>query len=338
MVIDSSSGASVIRYQETSTTGWSNFVTRSWSTAVDVLQESNGGDFYHATNPWVVPATDGTDYYIRMYLQVGAAAADFEIRSIDSLDEEGTDFGLSCASSPTCSVSGGGTCAYGKLCAYDNSGVDRPADPDICDDPTDADCFHLDHAGHGRIGWNSVDDGPVNFSSDTPFMLFTGRGDTVSSGTPPTTCDDPSDELYDASWDASGGLWDVPVVTAGGKSCPDYEIDDAHDPCILPLLNGGFKAYYQDAADGQIPKVCYSDDGTPGSWEDCVAIEMGFEDGTPWNGSPADPRACVGDTTMFAYDASGTRHEGGFTVPQTGGGGSCFDLGEDGLIYISHEN
>lgn len=321
---------SVVMYQETDSTGWTDgsddMVTRAYTTAIPVAQESAGGDFYKAGNPWVVPAVnDDDDNYVRMYLQVGEYTEDYNIRSLGSFDENGTDFGLECSDSLGCDVDTGGTCAYNDLCDY--NGV--PTVEEICPDKTSAGCFYFNHAGHGRIGWDSTDHGPVDFSTDTPFMLFTGRGDI-------DYCDGGPDDVYEATWNIGSGLWHVYTHTASGHGCPNIQFQDGHDPYILPLPNGGYKAYYNEApGDGSAAVVCYSNDANPGSWEDCVQIVMGFDDANPWDGMPTDPHSCVGDTEMFAYQDGGTRHEGGFTLTQNGM--DCFATGNR-LLFIEHMN
>lgn len=329
-------GGLVLKYTQAEDFGWHDFNTADFYEPVEVAGASDSGDFFGVTNPWVVAATDGENEFIRMFFHTGTGS-NLEIWAIDSTDEFGVEFDLECTSSPTCAVSGSGTCDYGDLCDWDGSGAEQQ----LCIDTADPACFYLATAGHGRLLWDYVPSpGVIDFSEDLPGMLFTG--DNQNS---PCTFGVIADDIYQAEWshdtaEPDGGDWSVDY--AEDPDCPLYDpvFEDGHDPAVIPLPNGGFKAYFMHAGETQQHRVCYSVDGT--SWGDCADIEFAFDDSTLLGTTSPDPMPCLGDMEALVFIGGEGVHEGGFLQASSGDVDPCNDAGgpfaEGGIVYVEHRN
>lgn len=321
----------IIYYTSPGTAGWMNFNTTDMAIPIEVARESPDSSFAGATNPWVVAeeeveGEEVVDRRIQMFFHTGTGSA-LDVWSVSSVDEDGTDFNLECLST-SCAVSGGGTCAENDMCDWDSS----DATMDLCRDNS-AGCYYLASAGHGRIMWDYVLNGAVNFEVDQPGMLFTGdnfHGACSYGGGPADT--------YQATWSDTGMAWEVPL----SGSCPEYDpnMEDRHDPAVIPLPGGAFKAYVMDADAGQQHLVCYSDDGE--TWDDCANIEFAFDDGSRLGSTTEDPMPCLGDLDALVFLDVGGPHEGGFLQASEGDGVSaCVVAGpfaDGGIVFVEHRN
>lgn len=316
-------GVENIRQVRAETAGWHDFNDTSWTEPVEVAASAgeHTGAFGHVTHPWVVPAVEDGVPYVRMYLQAdddgdNVSGEQFRIWSVDSLDDAGTDFGLACEGSD-CDADGA-SCDRGDLCDWDDASGDGGAAFEEVANGGDADDAWITSAAHGRVVWSPLDDrdGAIDFDSDRPMMLFSGTAES---------CLAPPDDLLAGTWD--GSAWEIP--TAG--SCPDVQIDDAHDPGVMPLPGGSFKAYVQIGADAY--EVCYYEDG---AWTDCAEVEIAFDDGTMLGELDPSLGACTDNFDALAHRSGGRLHEGGFLHAFTGG--DCFAEGEGGILFAEHRN
>ena len=137
-----------------------------------MAEETGGsGDYSMLSHPWVAASTDGQDNTIRLWMRRNAgtsAQPDSHTVRVDSLDVWGADFGLECTG--TCSVAGD-TCATGEFCDYDDDSADGGLGViDICADGDSA-CAYMNGMRHGRIRWDYIFFGAIDWGVDSPVMV-----------------------------------------------------------------------------------------------------------------------------------------------------------------------
>lgn len=329
------SGVETIRHKRAQDTGWRSWNSYSnWTSPdTDVAREpvaSPTGIYEKCTHPWVAAMDDGTTQSIRLFVHCGATGAT-SVYSIDSVDEYGADFDITCTYAGNCAADTD-TCSYNNLCDWDDVSSDAgAATEEICHDETSA-CYNLDNAGHGRMMWAYIANGAIDFGSDEPQMLFTG-----SPESPGCASGLAADNLYVANWDISGTpFWDV--GTSG--SCPTTSVSARHDPGVIPLPNDEFKAYYR--YDVSQYYVAYWD-GT--AWVDETTIDLAFDDSTYDGSINSTLQACLENVDALVYIDSGNPVEGAFfrEVKHSGSNG-CFSTNGTaggafgGIVYAEHRN
>ena len=219
--------------------------------------------------------------------------------SVDSVDDEGTDFGLACS----------GECTYdcdttGELCQWPGVGSVAIAAKGT------AGTFQLNNALHGRLVWDYIadaltDDGALDVSTtgDEPMMV-------VSSELHPITCssytlgDSDEDDVLVAERDASGQAW--LISNSGANSCADdWTGEDQHDPAVTPLQDDAFKMYAVEWDTSTHEVVITYYDGT--DWEtDTATPKFELEDGTVIS------HKCLTNPATIVRNESGTIYEGMF--------------------------
>lgn len=242
---------------------------------------------------------DGSAQAVRMFAHFGSMD-DHSVWSMDSTNEEGTDFGLTCTVGGGCDQDGD-TCPYGSKCDFeDDSSDDGEAVEELCSDGTSA-CDYQTDAAHGRILWDYVAYGGVNDSVDEPKLVFSGNRDS-------TTCTSsdfgfPRTDIYTAEWDGA----EFQAATSG--SCPVPTIADAHDPAMLPLPFDTFKMYYHYQAEA-FHVVHW--DGT--AWVHDREIEIAFDDSTTLGTVPTSPSLgqCLGNMDALILPSEGGGDTGAF--------------------------
>jgi len=305
------SGEDVVKMKVADDTGWQNWNTySSWSSDTLVAESGTGGATDVVTHPWVVASDDGSTKAVRLFVHAydaGSGGPDqSEVYSADSTDEEGTDFSLECTDPGGCT-----DCAYGDFCDYSGASLAIDADGDAGDE-------YLDSAAHGRIMWDYVASGAVDFTSDSPGMLFSGD---VQAGPTCTQAGSAGpDDIYRATWDSSGWAWDI----EDDGTCPESmgDGDDQHDPAVTPLPGGEFMAFVKVGGDVRV----YYWDPTATAWEDDRTIRVCFDSGADPCGSPTTDCTTL-TTDCMANVASLVTHTG---APQ---GGIFFHVGESGKPY-----
>ena len=301
------SSAPVIRHMYAEDEGWQSWNSYTgWSDPVTVAEGIYGGsyEFQEPTHPWVAMSGNGEDLAVRLFFHSTGSVTP-QIWSIDSVDEFGEDFGLSCEKQDTglndvdCEVGGdtGGadTCAHGDLCDFENDtegGSPMHVSSVLCADEDSAVCFYLTEAAHGRMMWNFLEHPVIEFTVDDPWMLFSGNmsGDCADYVFQDENLG-PAD-LMQAQWQSGLGFWEMETDEVDTDLfCPvDLVHEDRHDPGIIPLPQGEFKAYFQEDSgstsdDGGHIWECYLHQDT---WQDCTEIELAFDDGTTDGLLPAD--------------------------------------------------
>lgn len=324
-----------IRHKRAQDSGWQSWNTYSnWTSPdTDVAREpvaASTGLYEKCTHPWIAAMDDGTTQSIRLFVNCGATGAT-SVYSIDSVDEYGADFDITCTSGGGCAADAD-TCPYNSLCDWDDVSADGGAAvEEICHDET-AGCFYLDNAGHGRLMWEYIANGAVDFATDEPRMLLSGSPESPGCASALA-----ADNLYVASWDISGTpFWDI--ATSG--SCPTDAISASHDPGVIPLPNGEFKAYYRDGMTQYY--VAYWDGS---GWVDETAIDLAFDDSTYDGSINSTLQTCLENVDALVYINSGTPVEGAFfrEVKHDGSNG-CFSADGTsggafgGIVYAEHRN
>ncbi len=258
-----------------------------------------------------------------------------EVYSVDSTDEEGTDFGLECTTGGGCT-----NCAYGDYCDYSGATLAIDADGDAGDE-------YIDSAAHGRMMWNYVSEGAVDFGSDSPGMLFTGDTDG-------TTCShmgtEGPDDIFRATWDTSSSSWDI-ADDGGSPACPVSlgDSDDQHDPGVTPLPDGEFMTFVRQGSNAY---VHYWDPSTS-AWGDraefkvCYDHATGDECGDPATYCTEITGDCIGNLDSMVTSVGGPNGGLFFHVRHTGesyagGSLSCtagVDSGTDrGILFADGQN
>ena len=299
-----------------------------------MAEETDGssGDFTLLSHPWVV-ATDDGDQGITMWMRRSNGTLHNHTVVVESADEQGADFGLECTESPC--YADGQECQNGEMCDYEDESEDGYGFGEIalCADGSEI-CTNLYGARHGRIMWDYLAEGPVDFSTDDPWMVFTGTADDDPS--PYGGCENPGidgqDEIYRAEWDYSGGEWDV--VDDGGAPhiCPIVQgSDDRHDPGVVPLPDGSFKMYYKQEYDTLY--VIYWNPLSE-AWEDEAEIQVFLDDG-----GTTDISACVENMDVLKYDDDWSSPNLMFFMGERDDGIShtCFDDGP-GILSAYQDN
>ena len=306
-------GGPVIMHTIADSEGWQNFNGATFSTATPVAEGTTGpgGPFSNVSHQWVAAVDDGTEY-IRMFFQ-GGDEEPFTVWSVDSTDDIGDDFALTCYSSP-CEGAGldGETCPYGGECDYDDDDATEHGlatggardGAELCStDPASSTCNWLTSCAHGRCMLGYIEDPTVDFSVDNPMMLFSGKTDH-------TYGDAGLGDVFQAEWDTGTESWDTPN---NGSSYAYDAIADYHDPGIVPLPNGEFKGYFKSnnaintVASFQVCYYAYT--GSAWEWGDCTPIELGFEGAGAQ--VPALPFCLNNIDTIVMIDENGP-HEGAF--------------------------
>jgi hypothetical protein len=327
-----------IRHKKASNSGWRNFNTTAWGSITSVAREpqpNGSGAWQECSHPWVAATDQGGTQSIRMFVRCGdtaASTAHYVIYRIDSTNEAGTDFDMTCNPFPVADCSeDGDTCVYGGLCDWAGHGASG-AVLEMCSTYNDADCFYLDNAAHGGMAWDYGANGGIDWASETPQMLFSGNVNwgTCSSG---HGLEDP-DDLYQAAWDTVAGKWQV--QTTSSPDCPVPLVADRHDPSTIPLPGGEYKAYALEGHD-----QFYVNYWNGSAWEDEEEIELAFDDGTTLGSIPTSPtlHECRGNFGAFVRQGGGNADEGAFikALNETLGHTTCFGSAT-GLIFAEHRN
>jgi hypothetical protein len=243
---------------------------------------------YMADHVWSMLSSDTSgNHYVTLFAGTNPRNPDYRrshIVWIESTDEYGTDFNLSCSS---------GSCSADIL---DASASGIAIDPFVSGTDTE----FVAHARHGRTGWNYIDDPWLVEGEDEPVMLFTferpDTGDCFDTGT---------DDIAwaDGSWSNSPGEWSWTVETDGScPDCPVVQVGEGHDPGLIPLPDGEQKMYYKQ---GGSFYVVYWNDSV---WEDASPITF------LWGGSGSDGPSpiCIGNITTLVHRSGSVVHEGMF--------------------------
>ena len=321
---------------------WNDPTSYSWVTAMstppDYVLEETGGyyGFSSLSHPWVaagdVSGTQSMWLYTRR--STGDSTGNHTV-GVESLDEQGSEFGLYCDVSGGCDADGD-TCAEGDICDFeDESGDtgDPGAEISICADAT-SDCDYLSGARHGRIMFGYVSNGAIDWSTDTPSMIFTGSPD----GTTCPKIEGDQDDLYRAVWNPSGSTWDVVV---NGSGCPvaqggsyDGKNGDQHDPGVMPLPGGAFKMY-AERGQGTLLVSYWSPSA---GWEDATVLRVVLDDGSP--GSRTVVNDCVDNMDVVVWAGPPPVEAMFFKAVEDDATNDCFvaDGGTPGILYARHEN
>ena len=316
-----------IAYKRATSTGQLDWnTTTDWTSDVDIAIgtdcTSGCGDFTDPTHPWVVAATDGSNEFIRLFMHTGEFSTTPHVISMDSTDEDGTQFGIECACTADTADTAGCTCTDGcpdeALCDYeDETGDGGEAEVAICADGTSS-CAELAGARHGRIMWSYLGTPIVNFGSHEPAMVFTGELDDDDC---PNLIGD-SNDVFRATWDSTNTEWDV-FMNSG---CPAAQWVDRHDPGVFPLPGGEYKMYAQsDPISGNKISVIYWDGD---SWEDEQNILVHLD------GDTTDQNGCIGNVDVLVWKSGATVVEMMFAEALEEV--SCFSA--SGIVYLEHTN
>lgn len=254
----------------------------SWASATLVAEGStdSADDDYKADHPWAMLTRDGSDKRVQLFVQ-SQDLSNNKVIQIESVDEVGDDFGLSCGAS-SCFMTmldGGG---YVAIDADGTSATDYVA-----------------HARHSRVGWDYIADAYIDAGTDLPFMMFQmqrpSSGDCADTG---------YDDIgwADGAWDSGSSVWDWAVETDGGSpDCPVVHIEDGHDNTMIPLPGDEFKLYYKDWSS----EDWYVTYWNGSSWEDDALIEF------QWDGSASGPtHDCIENPAAVVHLGGGFINEG----------------------------
>ena len=254
-------------------------------------------EFDKVDHPWAVPATDGTDYFVRLFAQNNGANDFKHVVMVDSGDDQGTDFELT-VSTPS------------YTCATTGTECDWPsvADVVIAADST-AGTGYLFSALHGRLAWDQIadeatDDGAldVSTSGDEPFMVVSAKPNTTTCSAYAPGTSDP--DVLMAEWDASSQLWEV-SKSSSPTCADDWAAADCHDPAVTALPGDEFKMYAVQ-------------------WEGSThLIHIFYFDGTDWETETSTPifkledgdvisPECLANPATVARVDDGTPYEGMF--------------------------
>lgn len=319
-------GGQKIRQRRSRSTRWGHWNTNGarFGPVVDVAYSAMGaGAFGWVTHPWAVPAMDAGMPYVRLFVQADddnntKVDEPYQVWSVDSLDEDGTDYGLVCLGG-ACAVDLG-ACAYGQPCDWLDASLDGGVAMPELGATGDIDSAFLTSASHGQLlfPWLSDTDGAVDFGTETPSLLFTGASDGCAAA---------PDDLFLGAWD--GATWGLEI---DGGNCPVVAMEDAHDPSAIPLPDGSFKVYMQLGMTEY--QVCHLDGDVV---EGCEPIELAFDDGT-WMGQLDETLAsCTDNFTAFVADMDGSLHQATL-LHAMGAGTGCFDTGAGGILMAELRN
>jgi hypothetical protein len=311
-----------------------NPVSSSVAWTLNGSDNANRGDLTLSNDTGVSGPVNFDGQHHLTYQQANAGTAgQYEVYSMDSTDEEGTDFGLECTTGGGCT-----DCAYGDFCDYSSTTLAIDADGDAGDE-------YIDSAAHGRIMWSYVAEGAVDFTSDSPGMLFTGANDD-------SECthkgDAGPDDIFRAEWDSSSSAWDI-VDDAGSPACPVSlgNGDDQHDPGVTPLPNGEFATFVRL---GSGAYVYYWDPATS-TWGDgaefkiCYDHATGDECGDPSTYCTEITADCIGNIDSLVTSVGSPNGGLFFLVKESGApfaGGNCTDgVGSgkpEGILFADGQN
>jgi hypothetical protein len=290
----------IVYAAHTTTAGWHNYNDPGmWSTPVAVAQAPGSGVWEGISHPWATFETDGYDVFVRLFVNPLQ-----RIGWLSSLDENGEDFGLGCEDTDGCVDD----CDYGDLCALDDAGAEiilEESDDTGGPDPLG----HITHAGHGRLLYDDIAQGPIDFSTDDVQMLFTSSTDHIVAMCP-LVGDNGPDDLHMADWDHTEG-WSV--LDGNDDYCADSLGEDQHDPGEFPL-HDVFEVYAQDQNLGQEYTISYMayDDGIALVEADTGQIQVCWDDGVTPCGASATivEGTCMEDLAHIHFiDGSGP-HKG----------------------------
>ncbi len=299
---------------------------QDWNTYSDwtaskelVAQEATVGEFAYGNHPWAVMANVDDNDVIRMYFQTNDSAAEQQIFSVDSTDDDGTDFGIACDD-------GGGDCddngcSYEALCDYTNESDDGDKKAVIEIAAENAPLTDLRAARHGKLLWDYLETPVLDFDEAvTPGMVFTGKTTYVT--TEDCYNDHGEDDILQADW---SGSW---VLQRDGEGCVESKWDQYHDPGVIPLPDGAFKMYAK-LLSGDISVIYW--DPVAKVWEDEQTIEINL------GGTSTDMNnSCFQNPDTAVYVEGSTINEIMFVRTIDDGGVICF--GDYGIAYAKHVN
>ena len=241
-----------------------------------------------------------------MHSQHETSSDNIKVVQIESADEIGDDFGLSCSSGSCTAISAGG--GYVAIDADGTSSTD-----------------YVEHARHSRVAWGYLGDPVIDAGTDEPFMMFQLERPASGSCADTGTHDDIG--RVDGAWNSSTSTWDWTVETDGGSpDCPVVHIDDAHDNSSVPLLGDEYKMYYKTY--GSTPEW-YVSYWNGSEWEDDAVIEF-YWDGSSTSGPDHD---CVENVSALVFkDGAGDIYEGMFFQLLDTLGGCGTGLDDDSLV------
>jgi len=255
----------------------------SWASLTLVAEGSKDSeeDDFKADHPWAVLTRDGSDKRVQLFAQ----SQDLEnnkVIQIESTDEIGDDFGLSCGSTE-CSTTMLEGAGYVAIDADGGSGTD-----------------YVVHARHSRVGWDYVADAHIDAGADLPFMMFQmGRPSSDECADP--TPDEDDIGWADGAWNTGDGQWGWAVETDGGSpDCPVVHIEDGHDNTMIPLPGNEFKLYYKDWS----TEDWYVTYWNGSAWEDDAPVEFA------WDGSSGGPsHDCIENPSAVVHVNGASIHE-----------------------------
>lgn len=280
-VYRSASGYQHVVYARNGSSGWDDFNRSTWSVYMDEAFGSHTSDLDYddVSHPYARPVDNGMDVVVRALAQNQGTSGYWHVDWTDSVDDIGDDFDLTCSS--CCAGASSTECDFptAEAASPPTAGVA------VCADSS-ASCYELKDALHGRWMWDYIADPVPDMTSDSPTILFSGSPDGVTC----SAVGGGQADIYQATWDPVGETWEVLM----DGSCPDAIITDAHDPGIIPLPNGDFKAYVVDASH---ELVIHYYNGVTESWETGTSVvEIYFE-----GDSTVVDHDCIANVDAFVH-------------------------------------
>jgi hypothetical protein len=263
----------------------------------------SGDDDYNADHPWSMLTIDGSDKRVQLFVQSQDPASGFnQAIQIESADEVGDDFGLSCGATTCTSTILDGS-GYIAIEADGTSATDYVAD-----------------ARHSRITWDYIANGYIDTAYANPRMLF--QLERPASG----SCNDTGNDdigLATGSWDSGAGEWTWDVANGGSPACPIIQINDGHDVGTIPMPNGELKVYYKSYTTNDWHVTYW----TGSAFEDDSVIEVWFDDGFT---TPPDAECLENAAPLVFVDGAGP-HEGMFLMVMDSLWCGATGMDDDGL-------
>jgi len=264
----------------------------SWGSPTLVAEgsTSHADDDFAADHPWAMLTEESSNKRVQLFVQSQHRAAGYHEQTIqiESTDEIGDDFGLSCSGSSCTDTFLSSSDGYVAIAADGSSSTD-----------------YVEHVRHSRVAWDYVADPVIDSGTDEPFMMIQLQYPSTGSCSSIPATSSP-DELgrADGAWDSGSSIWDWQVETDGGSpDCPELHVEDVHDNTSIPLPAGEHKMYYKD----------YSNHG----WYVAYWDGSGWVDEAPvdfhWDGSASGPdEHCIENPAAVVYTGGATVHEGMF--------------------------
>ena len=237
---------------------------------------------YGADHPWAMFFEDNVGAkFMQLFVQSqNGTGGNNDIIQITSTNETGNNFGLTCGTSCTKTIIGGG----GSVALDGAASGSTP---------------WVRSAQHSRLVYDYIATPWVVAGTNMPTLLFQMLRPAAGSCADAGAYDDLG--WADGTWSSGGWTWDVQTETAT-PYCAVVQVDDVHDNTMIPLPNGEFKVYYKQSGTHDF-KVIYWN-GT--DWEDEADIEFTWEGST--TSGPTDD--CAGNVATVIYASGGAPREG----------------------------